>query len=262
MPYKNDKIYAAQDGNSVYLTIDMTLQYYVERELEKAVETYNAQNRACSIMMNAKTGAILAMATTPGYDLNDRNSIFSKKDQDILAAITDEEEYKKTYEVLREQQWKNKAITELYYHGSVFKVVTGSSELEEKAISLDTIFVCNRTYTVGTEFHCWANYSHGAQNFAEAMAHSCNPAFIQIGEKLGAENFSKYFEAYGLTEPTGIDLPGEATSIYVHPEDMGPVELASCSFGQSNKITPMQMITAYAAVVNGGYLLTPYVVSR
>jgi stage V sporulation protein D (sporulation-specific penicillin-binding protein) len=263
MPYKNDKIYAAQDGNSVYLTIDMTLQYYVERELEKAVETYNAQNRACSIMMNAKTGAILAMATTPGYDLNDRNSIFSKKDQDILAAITDEEEYKKTYEVLREQQWKNKAITELYYPGSVFKVVTGSSALEEKAISLDTIFVCNRTYTVaGTEFHCWANYSHGAQNFAEAMAHSCNPAFIQIGEKLGAENFSKYFEAYGLTEPTGIDLPGEATSIYVHPEDMGPVELASCSFGQSNKITPMQMITAYAAVVNGGYLLTPYVVSK
>lgn len=263
MPYKNDKIYAAQDGNSLYLTVDMTLQYYVERELEKSVETYKADNRACAVIMNVNTGAVLAMATTPGYDLNDRNSIFSKKDQDTLAAIIDEEEYKKTYEKLREQQWKNKAITELYFPGSVFKVVTGSSALEEKAISVDSTFDCPGTiFVAGTPFNNWDKKGRGILNFTEAMANSNNPAFIQIGQRLGAESFSSYFEAYGFTEPTGIDLPGEATSIYVHPEDMGPVQLASCSFGQSNKVTPMQMITAYAAVVNGGYLVTPYVVSK
>lgn len=263
MPYKNDKIYAAQDGNSLYLTLDMTLQYYAEKYLEETVETNDVDNRACAIIMNCNTGAVLAMATTPGYDLNDRNSIFADKDVAKLNAIVDKDEYNKEYATLREKQWKNKAITELYYPGSVFKVVTGSAALEEKAITLDSTFVCNGSYTVrDTTFHCWATYSHGTQDFTTAMTNSCNPAFIQIGERLGAENFSKYFEAYGLTEPTGIDLPGEATSLYVSPDNMGPVELASCSFGQSNKITPMQMITAYAAVVNGGYLLTPYVVSK
>ncbi len=263
MPYKNDKIYAAQDGNSLYLTLDMTLQYYVEKYLEETIETHEVENRACGIIMNVKTGAILAMASTPGYDLNDRNSIFFDKDKQYLDAIVDEEEYDTAYATIREKQWKNKAITELYYPGSVFKVVTGSSALEEKAVSLDSTFVCNRTYVVrDTTFHCWANYSHGVQDFTTAMTNSCNPAFIQIGEKLGAENFSKYFEAYGFTEPTGIDLPGEATSLFVSPDSMGPVELASSSFGQTNKITPMQMITAYAAVVNGGYLMTPYVVSK
>lgn len=263
MPYKNDKIYAAQDGNSLYLTLDMTLQYYVEKYLEETIETHEVENRACGIIMNVKTGAILAMATTPGYDLNDRNSIFFDKDKQYLDTIVDEEEYNNAYATIREKQWKNKAITELYYPGSVFKVVTGSAALEEKAVSLDSTFVCNRTYVVrDTTFHCWANYSHGVQDFTTAMTNSCNPAFIQIGERLGADKFSEYFEAYGFTEPTGIDLPGEASSLFVSPDNMGPVELASSSFGQTNKITPMQMITAYAAVVNGGYLMTPYVVSK
>lgn len=263
MPYKNDKVYNSQDGNSVYLTLDMKLQYYVEKYLEKAVVENNVQNRACAIMMNVNTGAVLAMASTPGFDLNDRNSLYSQNDLNLLSGITDEEEYKKEYASLREQQWKNKAITELYFPGSVFKVVTGSAALEEGAVTLNSTFNCNSAITIAdTTFHCWSSYSHGTQDFTTAMTNSCNPAFIQIGQLLGAKKFSDYFKAYGFTEPTGIDLPGEVNSLYVSEKNMGTVELASCSFGQTNKITPMQMVTAYAAVVNGGYLVTPYVVSK
>ena len=263
MPYKNDKIYSAQDGNSVYLTLDVKLQHYVEKYLEQQVEAHDVENRACAIMMNVNTGAILAMASTPGFDLNDKNSIYSDKDLSILSGITDEEESNATYAALREQQWKNKAITELYFPGSVFKVITGSAALEERSVSLNSSFNCGRSMIVAdTEIHCWANYSHGTQDFTTAMTNSCNPAFIQIGQALGKDKFFDYFKAYGFTEPTGIDLPGEASSIYVNTSEKGPVELASSSFGQTNKITPLQMITAYAAVVNGGYLVTPYVVEK
>lgn len=263
MPYKNDKIYDAQDGSSLYLTLDMTLQYYAEKYLEQQVEAHDVRNRACAIMMNVNTGAVLAMASTPGFDLNDRNSIYNPNDAAKLAGIADDEEYNELYATLREQQWKNKAITELYFPGSVFKVVTGSSALEEKVINLNSTFNCGIEMQVAdTPFHCWSTYSHGTQDFTTAMTNSCNPAFIQIGQLLGKDKFFDYFKAYGFTEPTGIDLPGEANSIYTNTSEKGPVELASCSFGQTNKITPIQMITAYAAVVNGGYLVTPYVVSK
>ena len=263
MPYKNDKIYDAQDGNSLYLTLDINLQYYAEKYLEQQVEAHDVQNRACAIIMNVNTGAVLAMASTPGFDLNDRNSLYNPADEAKVANILDDEEYNTMYATLREQQWKNKAITELYYPGSVFKVVTGSAALEEKAISLNSSFNCGQVITVAdTDIHCWSTYSHGTQDFTTAMTNSCNPAFIQIGQLLGRDKFFDYFKAYGFTEPTGIDLPGEANSIYVNTSEKGPVELASCSFGQTNKVTPLQMITAYAAVVNGGYLVTPYVVSK
>lgn len=263
MPYKNDKMYDAQDGNSVYLTIDTTLQYIVEKYLKQQVDAHRPAERACAIMMNAKTGAVYAMASIPGYDLNDRNSLYNPDDEALLAGIADEEEYSAEYASLRERQWKNKAISELYYPGSVFKVVTGSSALEERAISLNSTFNCGMVMQVADiPFGCWATYSHGTQDFTTAMTNSCNPAFIQIGQLLGKDKFYEYFKAYGFTEPTGIDLPGEADSLYTNTSEKGPVELASSSFGQTNKITPIQMITAYAAVINGGYLVTPYVVSK
>ena len=263
MPYKNDKMYESQDGNSVYLTLDMTLQYYVEKYLQQQVQAHNPEERACAIMMNAKTGAIYAMATVPGYDLNERNEIYNPKDVAYLSGIVDEEEYSEQYAAKRELQWKNKAVTELYYPGSVFKVVTGSAALEEKAISLSSTFDCGQVITVADrDIHCWSSYSHGTQDFTTAMTNSCNPAFIQIGQRLGKDKFFDYFKAFGFTEPTGIDLPGEADSIYVNTSEKGLVELASSSFGQTNKVTPIQMITAYAAVINGGYLVTPYVVSK
>lgn len=266
MPYKNDKIYSAKDGNSIYLTIDTSLQYLCERELAKCVEQNNVDNRACAIMMNAKTGEILAMATSPGFDLNDRGEIYSAKDRAVLSALQeeeDEEAYNEKYAELREKQWKNKAITELYEPGSVFKVVTGSSALEEKVIDLNSTFTCNGVMQVADwDIHCWTRGAHGTQDFTTAMTNSCNPAFIQIGQRLGIEKFCQYFKAFGFTEPTGIDLPGESAGLYVSEQDMGIVELASSSFGQSNTVTPIQMITAYAAVINGGYLLQPHVVSK
>ncbi|MBQ7046655.1 MAG: PASTA domain-containing protein, partial [Oscillospiraceae bacterium] len=164
-----------------------------------------------------------------------------------------------------EQQWKNKAITELYIPGSVFKVITSSAALEESTLHADDTFTCTGEKVVfegEKPIHCWKTSGHGTQTFTEAITNSCNPAFIEIGERLGANMFFDYFKSYGLTERTGIDLPAESTSIYQALEGMGPVELASCSFGQTNKVTPIQMITAYAAVINGGNLVTPYVVSK
>lgn len=288
MPYRYAKTYEAQDGNSVYLTIDRTLQYSLERNLEEMVSKFSIEDRACGIIMNAKTGAVLAMATAPGFDLNnpgdvpdlqiaqmaqdmglfpevDKNAVITEEMAGQLVQGLPKNMYNDAYMAAREQQWKNKAITELYIPGSVFKVVTASAALEEKAISENDSFNCTGEVVVveGTPpIHCWQTSGHGSQSFAEAITNSCNPAFMEIGRKLGAESFFEYFKAFGLTERTGIDLPAEATSYYQSLSGMGAVELASCSFGQTNKLTPMEMITAYAAVINGGELVTPYVVSK
>lgn len=264
MPYRYEQSFDAQNGYSLVLNIDLTLQSYLERELTNAVAEHNPKNRACGIIMNPKTGQVLAMATVPGYDLNNPTEITDQSTLDLLATLGEgSDEYKKQRAIAWEKQWKNKAITELYNPGSVFKVITGSSALEDKAITLTDTFYCNGSIDVlGTTFHCWNGKSHGSQNFVEAMTHSCNPAFVQIGQRLGIERFGAYFSAYGLDTTTGIDLPGEATSIYHKAENMTLIDLAACSFGQSNKITPMEMITAYAAVINGGKLVTPYVVNK
>ncbi len=166
--------------------------------------------------------------------------------------------------VLRETQWNNKAISELYIPGSVFKVVTAAAAVEEELLGSDSyITSCYGVAEVaGTKIKCWSSAGHGEVDLQLALIKSCNPAFIAIGQLLGPKNFTDYFEAFGLTEKTGVDLPGENTSIYVGYDNMGPVELASSAFGQTNKLTPLQMITAYAAVINGGYLVTPHVVDK
>lgn len=287
MPYRYAKTYEAQDGNAVYLTIDRTLQYSLEKNLEETVSQFEIEDRACGIIMNAKTGAILAMATAPGFNLNapsevpdlqiaqaaqdmeffdiDKNEVIKKDNAKSYLDKLTEDQLDEAYVAAREQQWKNKAITELYIPGSVFKVITSSAALEEKAISVNDSFECTGALTVveGTDpIHCWKTSGHGHQSFVEAITHSCNPAFMEIGRRLGADSFFNYFKAFGLTERTGIDLPAEATSYYQGLSGMGAVELASCSFGQTNKVTPIEMITAYAAVINGGELVTPYVVSK
>ncbi len=289
MPYRYAKTYEAQDGNSVYLTIDRTLQYSLEKNLEEAVSQFQIENRACGIIMNAKTGAILAMATAPGFNLNTPGDVSDQliaqmaQDMEFYKGIVDpneyitedraktlvksltEKQYDEAYMASREQQWKNKAITELYIPGSVFKVITSSAALEEKAITVNDSFDCTGELIVvdGTDpIHCWKTSGHGLQTFTEAITNSCNPAFMEIGRRLGADKFFDYFKSFGLTERTGIDLPAEATSYYQSLNGMGAVELASCSFGQTNKITPIEMITSYAAVINGGELVKPYVVSK
>lgn len=263
IPYEYKQSYDAQTGKSLVLNIDMTIQRYLEKALNDAVDLNKPNERACAIIMNCNTGAVLAMATSPGYDLNNPAEIYDKNVAEKLAMITDEEEYEKAKLDAWSVQWKNKAVSEIYNPGSVFKVIIGSSALEEGAINLTQTFGCETFYTVSDRrFGCWSTRPHGYQTFSEAMVHSCNPAFIQIGQALGDEKFSQYFEAYGFTEKTGIDLPGESSSIYMPLSRMGPVELASCSFGQTNKVTPIQMITAYSACINGGYLLTPQVVDK
>lgn len=265
--YKYKQSYDAVDGASLYTNIDSTIQYYTEKALENAVLANNPNDKSCAIVMNCNTGAIYAMATEPDYDLNYPSEIYDEKTTQMLSALdapATQEEYATQRSLAWNLQWTNKAISSLYYPGSVFKVVTGSAALEENAISLSDTFYCNVSTDVqGVIFHCWTTHGgHGTQNFVQAMTNSCNPAFVSIGQHLGAKLFCRYFEAFGLTEKTGIDLPAEANSLYVPYENMTPVSLASSSFGQTNKITPIQMICAYAAVVNGGNLVTPYVVDR
>lgn len=265
MPYKYEKTYEPEDGNSLWLTLDMTLQYWLEKELESTVTINNVQQRASGIIMDANTGAVLAMATYPGFDLNNPTEILDKNLLAELNKIEDKssEEYKTAEQNAWFAQWKNKAISEVYHPGSVFKVITGSSALEERVIDLNTTFNCAYEYRVANvPMHCWTRNAHGSQNFVEAMTHSCNPAFIQIGEKLGPHLFYKYYDAYGFTSPTGVDLPGETYGTFYTEENLRPVELASSAFGQTHTLTPLQMITAYAAVINGGKLVTPYVVDK
>lgn len=263
----SDAYYSAVDGYSLMLTLDEVLQHYLEKNLELCVSQHQVINRACGIIMNCNTGAVLAMATAPSFDLNSPSELKSSYDLQLLeemkAAGATEEELDEKEAALREQQWKNKAITELYYPGSVFKTVTCASALEEEVVSKESTFVCNQVEVVaGTRIKCWASYAHGTLTLQEAVTKSCNPSFIQIGQRLGADKFCDYFEAFGFTEPTGIDLPGESGSLYVPRSRMGLVELASSSFGQTNKVTPLQMATALCAIVNGGYLVTPHVVDK
>lgn len=265
--YKYKQSYDAQDGDSLYTNLDATIQYYTEKALESAVQANNPKNKACAIVMNCKTGAIYAMATETDYNLNAPSYIYDEKTSLALAGLEmsgDMEEYYNQRSLAWNLQWTNKAISSLYFPGSVFKVVTGSAALEENAISLSDTFYCDgETEVQGVIFHCWITHGgHGTQNFVQAMTNSCNPAFVEIGQRLGAKLFCHYFDAFGLTQKTGIDLPAEAVSLYVPYESMTPVSLASSSFGQTNKITPIQMVCAYAAVVNGGNLVTPYVVDK
>lgn len=264
IPYKYKQSYDAQDGDSLHLNIDINIQYHLENALAEAVEKHMPAERATGIIMNPKTGQVYAMATNYSYDPNNPAEITNQKIVEQLAEMEeDSEEYGELRLNAWSTQWKNKAISELYFPGSVFKVITGSSALEEKAITLNDSFYCNTFIQVAdAKINCWSTHDHGSQNLALSMLNSCNPAFVQIGQRLGKEEFSEYFEAYGFTERTGIDLPSEATSIYMPLSRMGSVELASSSFGQTNKITPIQMITAYSAVVNGGYLVTPHVVDK
>ena len=264
MPYRYATTYPAQDGASLYLTLDTTLQYILEKNLEEMSKKWNVTNRSCGIIMNAKTGAVYAMGTYPSFDLNDPTKIFDEATAKALAELP-EEEYEEAYVNAREQQWKNKAITELYVPGSVFKIFTAAAAIEEKSVDWENdTFYCDGGYDISSTevIHCHLLSGHGTQSFAQALNNSCNPAFIEIGKSLGIHKFSVYFTAFGLREKTGIDLPGEVRSIAFEEENMSFVDLASSSFGQGNMVTPCEMITGISAVINGGYLVEPHVVNR
>ena len=263
IPYRYKQSYDVQNGNDLNLNIDINIQYMLEKGLQKAYEENLPTDRVCGIIMDPKTGRIYAEATAFSYDPNEPSLISDKQVAAELAALKDTESYDTARQDAWSLQWKDKCVSELYFPGSVFKIITGSAALEEKAITLDDIFYCNNHITVeDRDISCWTTGDHGGQNLAQAMANSCNPAFVQIGLKLGAEKFTKYFDGFGYNELTGIDLPGEVNSYNIHYLSwLGPVELATSAFGQTNKVTPIQMITAVSAAVNGGYVLTPRVVN-
>ena len=264
MPYRYSKTYPAQDGDDVYVTIDMTLQTYLENAMTDMVNTYKVAKRGAGIILNAKTGAVMAMASVGGFDPNEPYEIYDTKKAAEINRIAVKEDHDKALDEARYTQWRNKCVTETYIPGSVFKVFTGSAALEENKVDYynDRFNCVGQVNVAGTLIHCSHTNGHGVQTYEEILSNSCNPAFIELGQRLGKEQFCKYFGAFGLTERTGIDLPAEANPIYTPVSKMGPVELAASSYGQNNPLTPIEMVTGFAAVVNGGYLLQPYVVSK
>lgn len=263
IPYRYKQEYNAQNGYNINLNVDSNIQFMLEKALKNAVAEHKPKYRAAGIVMNPKTAQVLAMATEYSYDPNEPGEISDKTTAKALAGMDENsEEYKKKRLDAWSTQWKNKAVSELYFPGSVFKIFTAASALEENAITLKDTFSCNLKIKVADrEFGCWSFVDHGMQDLQLAMKNSCNPAFVQIGLTLGGEKFCDYLDAFGFTDLTGIDLPGESVSLTINKNNIGPVELASSSFGQTNKLTPIQMITAASAVVNGGNLLTPQIVN-
>ena len=260
LPYEYETYVAAENGKNVVLTIDETVQYYLEKHLQEARLEQKCVEGAAGIVMNVKTGEILAMASLPNYD---PNSYYTITDQMALEALEEyeEEERKEQETAFRNKIWRNKCIVDTYMPGSTFKIVTLSMALEEGLINTSNTYSCPGYIRVADRtIRCWKSGGHGHQTLAQAIQNSCNPAFITIGAKVGATKFYQYFKNFGLTEKTGVDLNGEASGIWF--SKFQEVELATASFGQNFKITPLQMITAVGAASNGGKLVTPHVVKE
>lgn len=262
LPFSYQKVVEAKEGHSLVLTIDEYIQHIVEKYLQQAITENKVMNRGSCIVMNVNTGEILAMATLPDYNLNEPLKIADPTAAAAIEKLTGEARSKALSEA-QNAQWRNKCVSDTYEPGSVFKIITGSAALEEGTLKDTQRFYCPGYIKIADKrIRCHKSEGHGSQSVAEAFQNSCNPAFITIGQALGLKNFTSYRTAFGLDKMTGIDLPGETGSILHSYESMGPVELASESFGQSFKITPIQLITAISAAVNGGYLNSPHVVRQ
>lgn len=260
LPYEYETYVAAENGQNVVLTIDETVQYYLEKHLQQARIEQKCIEGAAGIVMNVKTGEILAMASLPNYDPNQYYTITDEVVKESLAALSGEELEQATTSY-RNKIWRNKCTVDTYMPGSTFKIVTLAMAMEEGNLSLRDHFNCPGYIRVADRLiRCWKSGGHGGQTLAQAIQNSCNPAFIEIGARMGTNKFYQYFQNFGLTEKTGIDLSGESSGIWF--TNFNEVELATASFGQNFKITPLQMITAVSAACNGGELVTPHVVKE
>lgn len=269
----------AVPGSDVELTIDATIQYYVEKHLAQAVEDYDIQNGAAAICMDVDTGAILSMASLGNFDLNNYQAISDEAMAEIDASAQSEAERAELIAAAQQLQWRNKAISDTYEPGSTFKIITLAMALEEGVVDMNSTFYCGGSVSVqgrNTPVKCWKSGGHGSQTLTQAVQHSCNVAFVNICRLIGEERFYDYAEAFGffertgdssvqLTGRTGIDIGGESGSIwwsedvFCNPENLS--QLAAASFGQTFNITPLQLVTAVSACVNGGYLMQPHLVN-
>lgn len=259
-------VYEAKQGKSLVLTVDETIQRYLENALSSCYETSKAAS-CTGIVMDVKTGAILAMSTKADYDPNDPFTVYDKKTMESINKIANQEDRNSAEKNAMYVQWNNRAITDTYEPGSVFKVITMAAGLEENVVKYDEKFTCTGSIRVADRtYNCHNTAGHGTQTLTEGLMNSCNPYFITIGQRLGVDTFYKYFEAFGFTEKTGIDLPDEIApqvGLNIFSKDkMTTINLASSSFGQSFEITPIQMITAINAIANDGKLMQPYLVSK
>ncbi len=265
MPYEYESYQDAVDGYDLYLTTDIQLQYILEKYISNARVEHNVQSRIGGVIMNVKTGAVLAMSSKPDYDLNDP---FTINDEMTLEKLLENyaegsEEYKAAYTAKQLEYRKNKIITEQYDPGSTFKIFTAAMALEENLVPLTETFYCSSQINMGAiTYHCAGSKAHGKEIFKEAMANSCNVVFVQVADRVGVERFYKYFTLFGFQQKTGVGLPGEVSGIFFDKDEMTRWNLYSSSFGQTFQITPMQLITAVGAIANGGTYMKPYILDR
>lgn len=257
MLYTYEQYFAAKNGSDLTLTLDTTIQYYLEKGLEAMTDKFSAANGASGIVMNAKTGGIMAMASYPNYDLND---FLTVSDQTLQERIGRGENTLAEMQLL---QWRNKALNDTYEPGSTFKILTLSAALEEGVVDKTTTVNCGGSVNIsGYTIHCSNKNGHGLQTLVQSVGNSCNPAFINYGLRIGNEKFYEYMRSFGLMNTTGIDLGGEAVGVFAADSSFTQLDLACYAFGQNFTVTPLTLIAAQAACVNGGYLHTPYLVER
>lgn len=251
-----EQYYEATEGNGIVLTIDEVIQSYAEKAAQKAYELNNAK-RVKIIAMDPKTGDILAMTSKPDYDPNTPTKAIYPYFEDLLNSYDDDKKINAYYEM-----WRNTLISDTYEPGSTFKLITSTAAIEENVIKSNEKFTCTGSVTVeGKRIKCWRSYRpHGSETFEQAVQNSCNPVFVELGKRLGVSKLYDYIEGFGLTNKTDIDLVGEANSILYKEKDVGPVELATISFGQSISVTPIQLIRAVSAIANDGKLMQPRLV--
>ncbi len=248
----SEKYYEAQNGLNVVLTLDEAIQYYVEKALEEGMKNTKADRIMCMVM-DPETGEILANAITPGFDPNNATEPADEEEVKLFNNMSVDEQTNYLFKM-----WRNPLVSDTYEPGSTFKIITASSALEEGVIKVSDTFSCNTKITVaGVTLHCWSQKDHGTQTIKEAVGNSCNPVHAKVAGILGKENFYKYLELYGITEKTGIDYPGETSSITYALDDVGPVELATIGYGQGLSLTPVQLLSAACAIGNEGVLLQP-----
>lgn len=261
-PFEYEKYYNAEDGNHLVLTIDETIQHFVEKNLEQACIDNKVKNGACAIVMQPQTGEILALANYPNYDLNNPRQLTNQQLQQEIEQLPEEEYNKRMAEELQ-KMWRSKAVVDTYEPGSTFKLITAAMALEEKVTTLQDTYNCTGVKEVGgAKIHCWKTSGHGSQTFLQGLVNSCNPVLMSVGEKIGQEDFYRYFKAFGFRELTGFDMPGEAVGPFHAYENFHSTELATASFGQGFGITPLQTVTAVSALVNGGVMYRPHIVKQ